>query len=128
MTLFHAVVCTDHESAEVLQFTAARVITITVHARSHATRLHGAVARSDYVFFGQVCDALEGITDVLVTGPQPVTAAFREHAEKYRPRTAARIAAYEGVDAASERQLVALASRHSLTRASAAPAAAAIGP
>jgi hypothetical protein len=108
MTLFHAVVCTDFESAEVLQFTAARVIAVTVHARSHATRLHGAFARSDYVFFGQVCDALEGITDVLVTGPQAVTAAFRQHAEKHRPETAARIAAYEVVDAASEQRVVAL--------------------
>lgn len=124
MTLFHAVVCTDYESAGVLQFTAEQVIATTVHARTHATRLHGAVARSEYVFFGQVCDALEGTTDVLVTGSQPVTAALRRHAEKHRPATAARIVAYEVIDGASEPQLVALASRYFLTRVSMAPAAA----
>lgn len=123
MTLFHAVVCTDYESAEVLQFTAEQVIAITVHARTHATRLHGAAARSEYVFFGQACDALESTTDVLVT------AALRQHTEKHRPATAARIVAYEVIDGASEPQLVALASRYFLTRVSSnMPAAGGVSP
>lgn len=123
MTLFHAVVCADCESAEVLQFTAERVIAITVRARTHATRLHGAVARSEYVFFGQVCDALDGTTDVLVTGSPTSTADFRHYADKHRPQTAARIVAYEVVDHPSEKQLVALARKYLLNRDSIAAAA-----
>jgi stalled ribosome rescue protein Dom34 len=109
MTLYHAVVWTDHQSAQVLQFDPDQVQSHKVKAHSHPTAQHGSNVRSEHEFFGEVCDALEGITEVLVTGSKTSIADFRHYADKHRPQTAARIAGYEVVDHPSDNQLVALA-------------------
>lgn len=107
MTLSHAVVWTDHESAEVLQFDAEEVSVQKVRSHLHATAQHGSGVRSEHEFFTAVCDALDGIAQVLVTGSHTALADLRHYADKHRPQTATRIAAYEVVDRLSENQLVA---------------------
>jgi hypothetical protein len=109
MTLFHAVVWTDHQSAQVLQFDAEEVLAQPVRAHPHPTAQHKSAARSEHEFFGHVCDALEGIEQVLVTGSHTTVSDFRHYADKHRPQTALRIVGYEVVDHPSENQLVALA-------------------
>ncbi len=109
MTLFHAVVWTDHQSAQVLQFDAEEVVAQAVRAHPHPTAQHNSGVRSEHEFFGHVCDALDGIEQVLVTGSHTTIADFRHYADKHRPQTAAHIVAYEVVDHPSENQLVALA-------------------
>ena len=112
MTLFHAVAFVDHQSAQVLQFGSEHAVERKVHAHTHTTRKHGSGVRTEHEFFGAVCDALEGIAEVLVTGGHTGLADFRHYAEKHRPLTAARIVGYEVVDHPSENQLVALARKH----------------
>ena len=114
MTLFHAVVWTDHQSAQVLQFDAEHVQAQKVRAHSHYTTKHGSVVRTEHEFFGEVCDALAGIAEVLVTGSHTAITDFRHYADKHRPQIAARIVAYEVVDHPSEKQLVALARKYFL--------------
>ena len=114
MSLFHAVVWTDHQSAQVLQFDAEHVQAHTVRAHTHHTAQHGSAVRSQHEFFGEVCDALAGIAEVLVTGSHAAIVDFRHYAEKHRPQTATRIVAYEVVDHPSEKQLVALARKYFL--------------
>jgi hypothetical protein len=114
MSLFHAVVWTDHQSAQVLQFDAEQVLASKLHSHTHHTPQHGSAVRSEHEFFGALCDALDGIAEVLVTGSHTVLADFRHYADKHRPQTAARIAGYEVVDHPSENQLVALARRYFL--------------
>lgn len=109
MGLFHAVVWTDHQSAQVVQFDAEHVQAQQLHTHTHNTAQHGSTVRSEHEFFGKICDALEGIAEVLVTGSHTATADFRHYADKHRPRTASRIAGYEVVDHPSEKQLVAFA-------------------
>ncbi len=109
MSLLHAVVWTDHESAQVLQFDAEHVHAQKVRTHTHHTAQHGSTVRSEHEFFGEVCNALDGIAEVLVTGSHTATADFRHYADKHRPQTAERIVAYEVVDHPSEKQLVALA-------------------
>ncbi len=109
MTLFHAVVWTDHQSAQVLRFDPEQVLASEIHAHTHHTKQHGSSVRTEHEFFGELCDALDGINEVLVSGSHTALADFRHYAEKHRPRTAARIAGYEVVDHPSENQLVALA-------------------
>ena len=112
MSLFHAVAFVDHQSAQVLQFDSEQVQEHHVHAHSRQTRQHGSVVRSEHEFFGEVCDALDGIAEVLVTGGHTGLADFRHYADKHRPQTAARIVGYEVVDHPSDKQLVALARKH----------------
>jgi len=107
MPLFHAVVWTDHQNARVLQFDADHVETSKVKAHSHHTARHGSGVRTEHEFFGEVCAALDGIAEVLVTGSKTALSDFRHYVEKHRPQTAARIVGYESVDAPSDAQLVA---------------------
>lgn len=109
MSLFHAVVWTDHQSAQVLQFDPEHVKLQKVKAHSHPTAYHQSGVRSEHEFFGELCDSLDGITEVLVTGSKTAIADFRHYADKHRPQTAARIVGYEVVDHPSEKQLVVLA-------------------
>jgi hypothetical protein len=112
MSLFHAIVWTDHQSAQVLQFDADHVVGQKVKSHTHHTAQHGSAVRTQHEFFGEVCDALDGIGIVLVTGPRTGLSDFQHFAQKHRPQTASRIDAYEVVDHPSENQLVALARKH----------------
>lgn len=114
MSLFHAVVFIDHAQAQVLQFDAEHVQAQKVKAHSHHTKQHGSAVRSEHEFFGHVCDALDGIAEILVTGPKTGMADFRHYAEKHRAETAKRIVGYETVDHPSPNQLVALARQYFL--------------
>ena len=112
MTLSHAVVWTDHHNAKVLQFddehTAARV----VREHTHPTAQHGSAVRTEHEFYAEVCDELDAVAQVLMTGSHTALADFRHYVDKHRPQTAARIVAFETVDHPSENQLVALARKH----------------
>ena len=109
MTLFHAVAFIDHAHAQVLQFDADKVQAQQVKAHSHHTRQHGSAVRTEHEFFAQVCDALAGITEVLVTGSRTALADFRHYVEKHRPAVLAQIAGDATVDHPSDQQLVAQA-------------------
>jgi hypothetical protein len=115
MSLFHAVVWTDHQFAQILQFDADQLLEQKVRAHTHYTAQHGSTVRTQHEFFGEVCDALDGIAQVLVTGSHTATADFRHYADKHRPQTAIRIIGYEVVDHPSENQLVALARKYFYT-------------
>lgn len=114
MSLFHAVVWIDHQKAQILQFDAEHVQSRKVKAHTHHTAQHGSTVRSEHEFFGEVCDALAGITEVLVTGSRTATADFRRYADKHRPAAARLIVGCEPVDHPSEAQLVALAREYFL--------------
>ena len=114
MTLFHAVVQIDHQQAQVLQFDAEHVQAQKVKASTRHTKQHGSAVRTEHEFFAEVCNALEGIAEVLVAGSHTAQADFRHYADKHRPETARRIVGYETVDHPSEAQLVALARQYFL--------------
>lgn len=125
MSLFHAVAFVDHQSAEVLQFGAEEVVEHRLHAHLKFTRQHGSGVRTEHEFFGQVCDALDGIAEVLVTSGHQGLADFKHYVDKHRPQTARHIVAYEVVDHPTDRQLVALARQRfaGYDRGAAAPVA-----
>jgi len=114
MTLFHAVVWTDHQAAQILQFDAEHVQGEKIKAHSHHTAQHGSAVRTQHEFFAELCDALSGINEVLVTGGKTVQADFRHYVEKHRPQLTTVIVGYETVDHPTDRQLVALARQYFL--------------
>lgn len=109
MSLFHAVVWADHQTAQILQFDTEHVQAQKIRAHSHHTAQHGSTVRSQHEFFAELCDALATIQEVLVTGSKTTLADFRHYVEKHRPALAKQVVAYEVVDHPTERQLVALA-------------------
>jgi stalled ribosome rescue protein Dom34 len=114
MTTRHAVVWIDHQQAQVLQFDAEHVASGTVKAHHHQTRQHGSAVRSEHEFFAAVCDALQGIAEVLITGSHQAQADLRHYVDKHRPELARQIVDYLTVDHPTEKQLVALARSHFL--------------
>jgi stalled ribosome rescue protein Dom34 len=78
MTTFHAVVWMDHSEAHVLMFDREHVESQRVKARSHHTLKHGHVS-ADKDFFQQVAQALDGVSEVLVTGPAKAKIEFRDY-------------------------------------------------
>jgi len=112
MSLFHAVAFVDHQSAEILQFSSEQVLERKVHEHLKFTRQHGSSVRTEHEFFAQVCDALDGIAEVLVAGGHVGLADFKHYVDKHRPQTAQHIVGYEVVDHPSENQLVALARKY----------------
>lgn len=109
MPFHRAVLWIDHHSAQVIQFSADDVKAEAVHAHDHYTRQHGSAVRTEHEFFGDVCDTLTGIREVLVTGSHTAQAAFRHYVDKHRPAVAKQIAGWETVDHPSQGQLVAVA-------------------
>jgi len=112
MSLPHSVVWIDHHSARVLQFDADHVQALKIKSQTHYTRQHGSAVRTEHEFFGEVCDALTGIAEVLVTGSHTAQADFRHYVDKHRPEAGRRIVHWETVDHPTEGQLLALARRH----------------
>ena len=105
----HAIVFIDHHSAQVLQFDAEHVEAQKVKASSRHTKQHGAQVRTEHEFFAHVCDALDGIAEVLAVGPHTGLADFQHYVRKHRAETGKHIVEYQTVDHPSENQLVALA-------------------
>jgi hypothetical protein len=114
VSITHAVLWTDHQAAQVLQFDAEHVRAEKVRAHHHYTRQHHSAVRTEHEFFSDVCGALNGIDEVLVTGSHTAVADFRHYVEKHRPLLAARITGYEVVDHPTDKQLVALARQYFL--------------
>ncbi len=114
MTTFHAVVHVDHQSAQVLQFDAEHVQASKVKASSRHTAQHGSRVRTEHEYFAHVCEALEGIAEILAVGPGTGLADFQHYVRKHRPETAARIVDFQPVDHPTEGQLVALARKYFL--------------
>jgi stalled ribosome rescue protein Dom34 len=111
MSLFHAVVSLDHEKAQILQFDAEHVESSRIKAHMHHTRQHGSTVRTEHEFFGEVCDALSGIGEVLIAASNTAQSDFRHYVDKHRPTIKGQIVGYETVDRPTEGQLIAFA-RH----------------
>jgi stalled ribosome rescue protein Dom34 len=110
----HAVILIDHHAAQVLQFDTEHLKVEKVKAHTHHTSQHGSSVRTEHEFFGEVCDALAGITAILVTGSHTAQADFRHYVEKHRAALGSQIVAWQTVDHPTEGQLLAFARKYFL--------------
>ena len=117
MSLFHAVVWVDHHTAQVLQFDATQVLEKQVKAHEHYTRQHGSEVRSEHEFLSAVCDAMQGVNEVLIAGSHTAQADLRHYVEKHRPAVAQHITGWETTGQLTTHELVALARRYFSTHA-----------
>ncbi|MEO7245328.1 MAG: hypothetical protein ABIX12_09300 [Rubrivivax sp.] len=110
--MFHAIVWLDHRSARVLQFDAEHVASERIKAHTHHTRQHGSEVRSEHEFYGEVCEAMKDIEEVVVVGSSTAQADFKHYIEKHRPLVAKNVVGYESGDRPGDPQLVALARQY----------------
>jgi stalled ribosome rescue protein Dom34 len=107
--MFHAVIQIDHHHAEVLHFNATDVERVALKAHGSVSRRHASGVRTEHEFYADVCKALEGVQEILVTGSRTGLSDFKHYADKHRADIVKHIVAYETVDHPSQGQLLALA-------------------
>ena len=110
----HAVVRIDHQKARVLKFDAEHLEARKIKEHSDHTRQHGSAVRTEHEYFGEVCDALAGVGEVLITGPHTALSDFRRYVEKHCAALGGQIVGWEPVDHPSDGELVAFARKHFL--------------
>ncbi|MGE0098788.1 MAG: hypothetical protein AB7S86_10600 [Hydrogenophaga sp.] len=111
MTTFHAVVWIDHSQAHVLMFDREHVEAQRIKARSHHTSKHGHVG-ADKDFFQQVAQALQGVSEVLITGPANAKHEFREFCRHNAHAVDKAVVDVVSSDHPSDPQLVAMARQY----------------
>ena len=130
MPLAHAVLWLDHHHADLIQFNREEVTSTKVKDHAHDTRQHHSGVRTQHEFYGKVCDALAGISYVLVAASGNAQSDFRGYVEKHRTAILPQLVGWETVDHPTEGELVALArtffpghdrmiGRHTMARSSA---------
>ncbi len=112
MSPFHSVVWIDHEPFQVLQFDREHVEGSRVRARSH--HKHQGRTCDQEAFFADVWSALQGVREVLLTGPGNARQAFAQWVAQRHASEAARIVGSIASDHPTDAQLVALARKYFL--------------
>jgi stalled ribosome rescue protein Dom34 len=116
MSLFHAVIWLDRHSAQILQFDFTQVQAQQVKSHIHYTRQHGSKVRSEHEFFSEICNALAGVSEVIVAGSYAMQSDFRHYVDKQRPQVAKQVVKWQTLDHPSTGELIALARRYFATR------------
>jgi hypothetical protein len=109
MSTNHAVVTIFPDRAQILEFDAVHSSSSEIHAHGHPTAQHASGLQTTHEFFEHVCDAIDPIRELLVTGTRSALSDFARYACQHRPATAARILGYEVVGQPSQSELIALA-------------------
>ena len=109
MSSLRAALHIEHDEAEVLQLDADNSHAVKIKAHVHPTRQHASAVRTEHEFFAEVCDALAGISDVLVVGSHQARAGFRHYVGQHRAALLKQIVGWKAVDHPTEGQLVAMA-------------------
>ena len=113
MTTFHAVVWMDHSQAHVLMFDREHVEAQRVKARHQHTPKHGHVG-PDKDFFQQIVSSLDGVSEVLLTGPAHAKNEFRDHCKHHAHAVDKSIVDVVNSDHPTDAQLVAMARQYFL--------------
>ncbi len=108
MTTFHAVVWMDHSQARVLMFDKEHVEGLRVKARQQHTPKHGHVS-ADKDFFKQIAATLEGVSEVLLTGPANAKIEFRDFCKQHAHEVDKAVTNVINADHPTDAQLVAMA-------------------
>jgi stalled ribosome rescue protein Dom34 len=113
MTTFHAVVWIDHQEAHVLMFDREHVQARRIQARSRLTLKHGHLG-ADKAFFRDVAQSLEGVSEVLVTGPAQAKIEFRDFCQHHARAVDQAMVGVVNSDHPSDAEVVALAREYFL--------------
>lgn len=111
MTTFHAVVWLDHSEAHVLMFDREHAEAQRIKSRSHHTPKHGHV-KGDKDFFNAVAKALDGVHEILLTGPANAKIEFRDHCKLNHTAVDKGIVDVLNSDHPTDNQLVAMARKY----------------
>jgi stalled ribosome rescue protein Dom34 len=118
MPFAHAIVWIDHHTARVIEVSRDQHRVTEIVATPACRQVHrksGIIGSGhhgpDRAFLDEVADAVEGVDEIIVTGPGVAKRSFERHLGERRPGIACHIVAVEPSDHPSDGQLVAHARR-----------------
>lgn len=112
MSLCHAVAWIHHHHAKILLFDAEHMKLRKIQAHAHYTLQHGSEAREELAFFGEVCDDLAEIQQIVVAGSYAVLSDFRHYVTQHTPHLLPQITGWEPVDHLTEAQVVVMSRKY----------------
>lgn len=119
MTHYHAVIWIDHHEAHVVEFGLDERSVEIVRPRRAIKQLHiksgsasGWRAMEDPVYFDDIARALEGVGEILITGPAGAKLAFFKHLQSKHAALAAKVIGVETVDHPTDGELVNFAKKY----------------
>lgn len=110
--LFHAVLWLDSHHAQILQFVPTQGRTRQLKALLSYKRRSAGHMRSEHEFFAEICDALDGQSEVLVAGSHAAQTGFHRYVDRLRPDVANRIVDWQTLEQPIADEVIALARRH----------------
>ena len=113
MPFSHAIVWIDHHTARVIELSRDHHRVTEVVATNAIRQVHrkSGIKGSghhgpDRAFLDEVADAVEGVDEILVTGPGVAKRAFERHVAERRPDVACHLVGVEPSDHPSDSQLL----------------------
>ena len=110
MPTFHAVVWIDHQEAHVMQFDHDHVQAQRIKSRSH--HKHQGKPHETVGLFSEVASALEGVHEILLTGPGLARDQFRDWCKSNQTSVANAVVNSVVSDHPTDPQIVAMARKY----------------
>lgn len=110
MPTFHAVVWIDHQEAHVMQFDHDHVQAQRIKSRSH--HKHQGKPHETDALFVDVASALEGVHEILLTGPGLARDQFRDWCKSNQASVAKAVVDSVASDHPTDPQIVAMARKY----------------
>ncbi len=110
MPTFHAVVWIDHQEAHVMQFDHDHVQAQRIKSRSH--HKHQGKPHETAGLFVEVASALEGVHEILLTGPGLARDQFRDWCKSNQASVAKAVVDSVASDHPTDPQIVAMARKY----------------
>lgn len=114
MSYAHAIVWIDHHTARVIEFSRDHHRVTEVVAETPTRQVHrksGIIGSGHHApnraFLDEVADTVEGVQEILITGPGVAKRAFERHVAERRPEMVRHIVGVEAADHPSDGQLLA---------------------
>lgn len=121
--VFHAVLWLDSHHAQILQFDPSRDRAHQLKALLTYRRRNAGHLRSEHEFYAEICDALEGQSEVLVAGSHAAQTSFHQYVDGHRPVVAKQIVGWQTLEHPIANELIALVRRYFSAHSPAATAA-----
>jgi len=126
MSTFHAIVWLDRTEAHVIMFDREHIEAQKIKSRSTHKTSGGQPGRGDFAnvphsakagdeaYYHSVAEALQGVHEILVTGPAQAKDEFRAHCQRHDKNIDKAIIGVISSDHPSDGQLVAMAKQYFL--------------
>jgi hypothetical protein len=119
MAHYHAVIWIDHHETHVIEFSpdersseVVRPRGVIKHPHCKGGTMSGWRSGENPAYFDEIAGTLDGVGEILITGPAGAKLAFLKHLQSKHPALAAKVVGVETVDHPTDGELVNFAKKY----------------